>query len=156
MTDTRATMLKKILIALFLLWLTVAFGKLSIIYFKEYQEHRRAEEQLNKDRLEQEKLSKMSVPEIIDYVAPTSKHKEIAKKIVACESSNNPKAIHYNDGGKGKHSVGAWQFQKATFDGWSKKMGQDLDYYSPLDQSKVGMYMLEHGQVGQWSCSRMI
>lgn len=149
-------MIKKILIAFFLLYLFYALGQLSISYYRVYLSHAEAKEQLNKEKLAQEKISKMSVPEIIEYVAPTSKHKEVAKKIVKCESSNNPNAINYNDGGKGKHSVGAWQFQEATFDGWSKKMGQELDYYSPLDQSKVGMYMLDHGQIHQWSCSRIL
>lgn len=129
---------------------------LSITVTTDYYERKaqKIENQIKQE--EQARIEKMSVPELIDLVGKDSTHKTLAKKIVFCESSNNPKAIHYNDGGKGKHSVGAWQFQKSTFDEWSQKMGQELDYYSPLDQSKVGMYMLEHNQAYQWSCSRMI
>lgn len=150
-------MLKKIIIASLIIWLTYASGKLLIMYYRVYHSHKEAKIQLNKQLAEQERLSKLTVQEILKEIPPQYGVKsELAEKIVYCESSYNKNAIHYNDGGKGKHSVGAWQFQKATFDLYAKKMGQELDYYSPLDQTKVASYMIAHGQLHQWSCSRII
>lgn len=76
------------------------------------------------------------------------------KKTIQCESQFNPRAINYHDGGKGKHSVGILQFQRTTFDGYSKKMGEKLDYYSYHDQIKVASYMWSNGQQRQWTCAR--
>ena len=51
-------------------------------------------------------------------------------KVAKCESGLKQSAINYNDGGKGKHSIGIMQFQVATFDGWEKKLGEDLNIES--------------------------
>lgn len=76
-------------------------------------------------------------------------------KVLNCESSLNPKAIHHNDGGKGKDSVGIAQYQRLTFDTWSKKLGEELDYYSYYDQIKLMAFMWSEKQQGQWSCYRL-
>src|SRR3990167_2905900 len=55
-------------------------------------------------------------------------------KVAKCESNFKPDAIHYNDGGKGKHSFGVFQYQKLTFLAFSKLFGEKLDYYSYHDQ----------------------
>lgn len=78
--------------------------------------------------------------------------KERMLKVIKCESGFNPNAIHYNDGGKGKHSVGLMQFQKSTFDLWEKKLGEDLDYYSYYDQIKLASFMWSKNQMNQWTC----
>jgi len=76
-------------------------------------------------------------------------------KIAKCESGLKPNAINYNDGGKGKHSVGIMQFQRSTFDYWSSKLGEKLDYYSYHDQIKLASYMVSEGQARQWTCARL-
>lgn len=76
--------------------------------------------------------------------------------VAKCESKLNPKAINYNDGGKGKHSVGIFQFQKFTFNAWSKKMGLALNYYSYHDQIRLASWMFSKGQQKQWSCYKKI
>lgn len=157
MTATRATMIKRLIIASILIWAFCALGRLTIIYRNIYLSHIEAEEQLNKQQLEQERINKLTVEEILKEIPPKYGVKsETVKKIAHCESTLNPKAINYNDGGPGKHSVGILQFQKITFDGYSKKMGEDLDYYSTYDQAKVASYMISKGQIHQWSCSRIL
>lgn len=108
-----------------------------------------------KERTEalQSRINNMSVPELIDYLAPENASK--IKKIAFCESNYNPNAIHYNDGGSGKHSVGVLQFQESTFLSYEKRMNEDLNYYSSYDQIKVANYMINKGQIHQWSCSRL-
>lgn len=73
-----------------------------------------------------------------------------------CESNLKTSAIHYNDGGKGKHSVGIFQFQYSTFMNWSKIMGEKLDYYSYHDQIKLAAFMFSKKQGSQWTCYRKI
>ena len=98
-------------------------------------------------------IERMSVPELIEYLAPENATE--LKKVAWCESRYNPQAINYNDGGKGKHSVGILQFQESTFLAYEKKLGEDLNYYSSFDQIKVANYMVEQGQIHQWSCARL-
>ena len=57
--------------------------------------------------------------------------------VARCESKLDPKAIHYNDGGKNKHSVGIFQYQESTFNSFNNLIGEDLDYYSYQDQIKL-------------------
>jgi len=77
-------------------------------------------------------------------------------KVGGCESNFNPNAIHYNDGGKGKHSVGIFQYQRSTFDGFSKLLGEELDYYSYHDQAKLTSFIFaKHPRLkSHWTCSR--
>lgn len=77
-------------------------------------------------------------------------------KVLLCESRGKSDAIHYNDGGKGKHSVGVLQFQKSTFETWEDNLGEDLDYYSAYDQIKLASFMWNKGQQGQWTCYKLI
>lgn len=78
--------------------------------------------------------------------------KSILLSVAKCESNLKPNAIHYNDGGKGKHSFGVMQFQESTFSNWEKVLGEDLDYYSYQDQIKLASFMMSRGQYSQWSC----
>lgn len=95
--------------------------------------------------------------ELIDYFAKKYNiDKTMFLKVAKCESKLNPKAIHYNDGGKGKHSVGIFQFQEKTFLTWEKKLGEDLNYGSAFDQIKLASFMWSKGQQNQWSCYRML
>lgn len=77
--------------------------------------------------------------------------------VAKCESGFNPNAIHYNDGGKGKHSVGVFQYQESTFKGFSKLMNEDLDYYSYQDQIKLTAYIYAKypKYKSHWTCYRI-
>jgi len=101
---------------------------------------------------------KPEIDQIHAYIAKYSLEYGISPyqltKTIACESGFKKNAVNYNDGGKGKHSVGILQFQKSTFDNYSKKMGEELDYYSYHDQIKVASYMFSKGQQRQWTCWR--
>lgn len=147
-------MLKKTIIAFILIYLMYAVGSLLVAYHNVYLSHAKAEEQLNKQKAEQERINKLSVPDLIEHVAPDNA--EVLKKVATCESTMNPQAVNYNDGGPGKHSVGILQFQEKTFDSYAKKMGEELDYYSSHDQVKVADYMLSQNQGRQWTCFRKI
>lgn len=99
----------------------------------------------------------MTIPQIITKFAQKydlSSYQMTA--IVKCESSMNPSAINYNDGGKGKHSKGMWQFQDLTFERYSKELGEELNVYSAYDSTKVASYMISKGEIRQWSCSKKI
>ncbi len=119
-----------------------------------YHSHKEAEVQLNKELAEQERINKLPIPALIEHVAP--KNADVLKKVATCESTMNPQAVNYNDGGIGKHSIGILQFQESTFNSYSKKMGEELDYHSSYDQVKVADYMVSQGQLRQWSCSRIL
>lgn len=77
--------------------------------------------------------------------------------IAKCESSFNPNAFHKNDGGKGKHSVGIYQYQEATFNGFDNLLNEDLDYYSYHDQIKLTAYVFaKYPKLkSHWSCYRI-
>jgi len=148
-------MLNRILIALFLSWLLYATGILIINYHRIYLSHKKAAEQLALQKLEQEKINKMSVPEIIEYASP--KNASTIKKLAYCESTYNPKAIHYNDGGVGKHSIGILQYQPDTWTRYTREMGVVLNRESTLDQIKVSNYVVENYGTGDWyNCSKKL
>lgn len=79
-------------------------------------------------------------------------------RVAKCESNFNPKAIHYNDGGKGKHSFGIYQYQESTFRNFSKLAGEEYDYYSYLDQIKLtAQIFAEYPSLkNHWECYSMI
>ena len=97
---------------------------------------------------------------IIKYAEQYNTSSKVLLSVAKCESGLNQNAINYNDGGKGKHSVGIFQFQKSTFDRWSndetnpRALGEELDYYSVNDQAKLASYMFSKGQGNQWTCYR--
>ena len=75
-------------------------------------------------------------------------------KVAKCESNFNPKAIHYNDGGQGKHSVGVFQYQESTFNNFDNLIKEDLDYYSYHDQIKLTAFIFGKypNLKTHWSC----
>jgi hypothetical protein len=75
----------------------------------------------------------------------------VFKKVMWCESRNNPDAV--GDNGKAKNVM---QFHKPTFDSYAKKLGEDLDYNSYHDQIKVAAYMFSIGEAKQWTAYRAI
>lgn len=102
-------------------------------------------------------VKELSIPELIQvYSIKYNVSPVQLSKVIECESKFNPKAFHKDDGGVGKHSVGILQFQKSTFDLWSARLGEKLDYYSYHDQIKLGAYMWSKGQQSQWTCYRKL
>ena len=79
-------------------------------------------------------------------------------KVAYCESRYNPKAIHYNDGGKSKHSFGVFQYQESTFNQFDNLIGEDLDYYSYNDQIKLTAYVFANYPKlkTHWSCFNIL
>lgn len=78
--------------------------------------------------------------------------------VASCESQFKPNAINYNDGGKGKHSVGIFQYQKSTFNQFDNLIGEDLDYYSYHDQAKLTAYVFANypNYKSHWTCYRVL
>lgn len=79
------------------------------------------------------------------YYAPA----EPLLKLATCESNFNPKAL----GDQGM-AFGVFQYHKATFEAFSRLMGQSLDYYSYYDQSKLTSWVwVNHPELmKQWTC----
>lgn len=71
----------------------------------------------------------------------------IFKKVMWCESSNNPNAV--GDGGRARNVM---QFHKPTFEYFSSMLGEELDYNSYKDQIKLAAYMFSIGKQGHWTC----
>lgn len=78
---------------------------------------------------------------------------DILDQVIACESTYNPNAI--GDHGLAKNVM---QFHKPTFDGYSKKFGEQLDYESANDQIKLGAWMMSQGESyrNNWTCYKKI
>lgn len=102
---------------------------------------------------------KMDIDEVIALFA--SKHglsdedAELMKKVVFCESSNNPKAFNPHDPNSG--SKGIAQFQDATFAHYAKEVGLvDPDVWNPFHSLDVMAYMFSKNEHGQWSCYKMV
>ncbi|MBP7118575.1 hypothetical protein KBA63_00665 [Candidatus Woesebacteria bacterium] len=72
-------------------------------------------------------------------------------KTAYCESKLSPNPKGHNDGGR---AFGILQFHKPTFDGYAKRMGEKLDYYSYHDQIKLAAWMWGTipSTTSQWTC----
>lgn len=143
-------MLKKIILASFIIWIVYALGTLLITYNRIYLQRTEAQLQLNKQLAEQERINKMTVEEILKEIPPKYGVKpETVKKIAFCESS-----YRYNAVGDGGHAYGVMQFHKPTFDGFSKKYGKEYDYKSTLDQVELASEMISKGNARHWTCAK--
>ena|ERR1035437_7298959 len=103
-------------------------------------------------------VTQPSINELISIYAREYGASEKQLLVVSvCESKLNPNAIHYNDGGRGKHSVGLFQYQKTTFDAFADLKGEDLDYYSYNDQIKLTAYIFANYPElkSRWTCARI-
>lgn len=76
---------------------------------------------------------------------------EDLKKVIQCESSYKVEAV--GDGGRARNLL---QFHKPTFDLYSKKFGEELDYNSGYDQIKLASWMWSKGLQYHWSCARIV
>ncbi len=73
------------------------------------------------------------------------------KKVMFCESSNNPNAI--GDSGLARNVM---QFHRPTFNTYANLMGEELDYNSYHDQIKLAAWMWSKGLQYHWSCYSIV
>ncbi len=85
------------------------------------------------------------------YSAEYGVPKKLATDIAACESSFRPDV--YGDTGK---AYGIYQFHKPTFELFSKKIGEDLDYYNVEDNIKLAMWAIANDKGRHWSCYKKL
>ncbi len=86
--------------------------------------------------------SKMTIPEMIEYLAPQyNQNVNMMKEIIFCESSNRTDVPH--DGGLGKGVTG---YHKSTFLEHEETFGMDLNYESSFDQIKLMMIAFQSGE----------
>lgn len=71
--------------------------------------------------------------------------------VIRCESQYNEKAR-----GDGNRAWGVAQFHKPTFERLSKLMGEELDYNSYYDQTKLLAWSLDNGYGSNWTAYRAI
>ena len=76
---------------------------------------------------------------------------KIFKKVMFCESSNNPNAI--GDRGLARNVL---QFHKQTFLAYEKRLGVDLEYDSYKDQIQLAAWMFSQGEQYNWSCYKIV
>lgn len=105
-----------------------------------------------KDSAEELKINEMSTKEQVWYFSDLyNVDYKLIDKIIECESKYNNDVC--SDGGR---SCGVAQFQKPTFNELSKKMGEDLDYYSEYDQVKLLAWSVSNGYGKRWTAYRAI
>ncbi len=85
------------------------------------------------------------------YAAQYGIDARVFKKVMWCESSNNPKAV--GDGGRARNVM---QFHRPTFDSFSKRYGKQLDYDSYKDQIELAAWMFSKGHQNHWTCYRIV
>ena len=80
---------------------------------------------------------------------------KVFKKVMWCESDNNPKAHNKTDPNGG--SFGIMQFQTRTFYSYAKKIKlENPDISNVEDQIQVASYMFSIGEAKQWTTYRAI
>jgi hypothetical protein len=91
-----------------------------------------------------------TVEEWIDYYAKEYGASAIElKKVAWCESGY--KVTVYGDGGR---AFSVFQFHKPTFDSWSKRMGENLDYNNFQHHIKLASWAFAQGNEykDDWTC----
>ena len=99
---------------------------------------------------------KIEPPKVLSVTETIKKYAELHQvsaeqllTVAKCESSYNPKAV--GDGGR---AVNIFQYHRPTFIGFSKLMGEELDYYSYEDQAKLTAFIWKNYPQyrNQWTC----
>lgn len=92
------------------------------------------------------------IPTMVQEVASQNgANPTLMKKIAFCESSYRPEAV--GDGGRAKN---IFQFHKPTFDEFEAKYGEDLNYNSAYDQTKLASKMVRDGKGYHWTCFKKV
>ena len=73
----------------------------------------------------------------------------LAMEVADCESDF--RADIYGDSGK---AYGIYQFHRPTFEMFSKKLGEKLDYFDVEDNIRLAIWALANDRGHHWSCYR--
>jgi len=93
-------------------------------------------------------LDKECVVDLITLYSRRYGMKEsLAVRIAACESQFKTDAV--GDNGK---AYGVFQFHKPTFEEFSRKFGEELEYTNPEHNIKLAVWALTHGLESHWTC----
>lgn len=143
-------MLKRIILAFFLLWIIYAVSSLSLIYYRIYLSHREAEVQLNKQLAEQERINKMTYVEMVEYIAPQfNQNPEEIKQIIWNESGFK---VQCHDSCRAKNVTA---IHDSTFKDWlpqyEKEMGETLNMQSQFDSIKMMSWAFKKGYKTAWT-----
>lgn len=80
---------------------------------------------------------------------------KIMSDVVECESGYKVTAFNGKDPNGGSYGVS--QFQKGTFDWFTREMGiRDYDYRNPLHQLEVMAWAFDQGYASHWSCFKKL
>lgn len=76
-------------------------------------------------------------------------------ELIDCESDG--RSIRIIDT-NGKYSYGILQYQKSTWDGWSRESGIKGDPMVPEDAIRMARWAIAQGDtyLGQWSCAHIL
>lgn len=77
--------------------------------------------------------------------------KDLALDVADCESDF--RANVYGDGGR---AYGTYQFHKKTFELFSKKLGEKLDYFDLEDNIRLAIWALANDRGHHWSCYKKV
>lgn len=89
----------------------------------------------------------------IEFLINNSKHPSIIRKLVVCESQfTNIKRIDSNN----FYSYGILQYQKQTWDEWSKKSGIKGNPMNPDEAVIMADWALDNGLLSNWSCAKIM
>ena len=96
--------------------------------------------------------SKECVIELIKkYATLYDVSEKIALNVADCESDFRVDV--YGDGGR---AYGPYQFHKKTFELFSKKFGEELDYFDLEDNVRLAIWALSKNKGYHWSCYKKI
>ena len=98
-----------------------------------------------------EKSKECVVALINKYADQYDFDQKLALDIATCESELKTNAV--GDHGK---AYGIYQFHKPTFDEFSKKLGEKMDYHDTEDNIKLAIWALSKDKGQHWSCYRHI
>ncbi|MDO8493669.1 MAG: transglycosylase SLT domain-containing protein [bacterium] len=76
---------------------------------------------------------------------------KMALAVASCESEFKTTAL----GDRGK-AYGIYQFHKPTFEMFSKKLGEKLNYHDTEDNIKLAIWALSQDKGHHWTCYRKI
>ncbi|MBI5421324.1 MAG: transglycosylase family protein [Parcubacteria group bacterium] len=95
----------------------------------------------------------INIPVAMAKQAKVQRIDSVIEKLIQCESGGkNVKIIDSN----GYYSYGILQFQKATWDGWSRESGIVGDPMVPEDAIQMARWAIKNGFISHWTCARIL
>jgi len=92
-------------------------------------------------------------------IPPTSEVPDIIAHIIPCENIGrllHPGTVSKIIDSNGRYSYGLMMIQKATWQGWSQESGITGNPDDANDAISMASWAIEHGQLYQWSCARIL